>query len=255
MNTLLIRLAGPMQSWGTQSRFVDRDTSREPSKSGVVGLICAALGKPRQETPGDGFPSLEELASLRMGVRVDREGVLLKDYHTAGGGWIPAMAQLYFPKRKNTGNVGVVRADSSSGDTVVSNRYYLSDAAFIVGLEADDNTLLSRLHDALLDPVWPASLGRKSFVPGLPLNLPSGSLVNMNLEDALAECPWTGTGNVPEMGLRMVIEDTSGDEVRSDQPACYEFDKRTFGLRRVRLVYLPVAKVKLGEVESCISQG
>src|SRR5258708_39825081 len=78
MGTLLLRLAAPMQSWGTQSRFVVRDTGLEPSKSGVIGLLCAALGRPR-EAP------VEDLAGLRMGVRVDREGVMQTDYHTAGG--------------------------------------------------------------------------------------------------------------------------------------------------------------------------
>ena len=67
MNTLLIRLAGPMQSWGTQSRFFTRDTGHEPSKSGVIGVLCAALGWGR-EAP------LDDLARLRMGVRVDRPG-------------------------------------------------------------------------------------------------------------------------------------------------------------------------------------
>ena len=38
-----------MQSWGTQSRFSVRDTGREPSKSGVVGLIGAAMGIPRDD--------------------------------------------------------------------------------------------------------------------------------------------------------------------------------------------------------------
>ena len=47
MPVLLMRLAGPMQSWGTQSRFLHRDTGREPSKSGVIGVLCAALGRPR----------------------------------------------------------------------------------------------------------------------------------------------------------------------------------------------------------------
>ncbi|MGH9945529.1 MAG: type I-E CRISPR-associated protein Cas5/CasD, partial [Pyrinomonadaceae bacterium] len=88
--TLLLRLAGPMQSWGAQSRFREREAGREPSKSGVVGLLCAALGKPRDEGNGDDgngdkFPALARLAALRMGVRVDREGALLRDYHTAGG--------------------------------------------------------------------------------------------------------------------------------------------------------------------------
>ncbi|MCX6022801.1 MAG: CRISPR-associated protein Cas5, partial [Chloroflexi bacterium] len=47
MPTLLMRLAGPMQSWGTQSEFRNRDTGIEPSKSGIIGLLGAALGWPR----------------------------------------------------------------------------------------------------------------------------------------------------------------------------------------------------------------
>src|SRR5438874_2169794 len=85
MSILLLQLAAPMQSWGTQSRFSVRDTGLEPSKSGVIGLLCAALGKPRAEQASDGFPTLAELAALRMGVRVNREGVPKVDYHTAGG--------------------------------------------------------------------------------------------------------------------------------------------------------------------------
>src|SRR3712207_4742143 len=86
--SLLLRLAGPMQSWGTDSRFIFRETRLEPSKSGVVGLLCAALGKPKNDPnrPEDEdlkeCPSLNRLAGLRMGVRVDRPGILLKDYHT-----------------------------------------------------------------------------------------------------------------------------------------------------------------------------
>jgi CRISPR system Cascade subunit CasD len=66
---LLIPCVGPMQSWGTRSRFQERDTEREPSKSGLIGLICAALGRDRNET-------VEDLAALKMAVRVDREGKL-----------------------------------------------------------------------------------------------------------------------------------------------------------------------------------
>ena len=69
MTTLLLRLEGPMQSWGTQSRFRDRDTGLEPSKSGVIGLLCAALGRLREEPVGD-------LTGLRFGVRADKPGTL-----------------------------------------------------------------------------------------------------------------------------------------------------------------------------------
>src|SRR5687768_1134758 len=79
MSTLLLRLAGPLQSWGYRSRFSDRDTGLEPTKSGVIGLLCCALGQRRSADP-------EALAALKMHIRADREGTLLKDFHTAGGG-------------------------------------------------------------------------------------------------------------------------------------------------------------------------
>lgn len=77
MATLLLRLAGPMQAWGTTSRFDERDSGLEPSKSGVLGLVCAALGRDRSEP-------LDDLATLKMSVRVDREGLLMRDYQTLG---------------------------------------------------------------------------------------------------------------------------------------------------------------------------
>jgi len=76
MATLLFRLQGPLQSWGISSHFTERDTAREPSKSGVIGLVCAAMGRPRDADLGD-------LVALRMGVRVDREGILRKDFQVA----------------------------------------------------------------------------------------------------------------------------------------------------------------------------
>ena len=54
MPTLLLRFIGPMQSWGTTSRFDQRDTGKEPSKSGVVGLLAAAMGRSQQPRGQDG---------------------------------------------------------------------------------------------------------------------------------------------------------------------------------------------------------
>ena len=76
MSTLLLRLAAPIQSWGNDSRFEVRRTGKEPTKSGVIGLLAAALGRSRAD-------SLDDLCSLRFGVRVDQEGQLLRDFHTA----------------------------------------------------------------------------------------------------------------------------------------------------------------------------
>ena len=230
MHTLLLRLAGPMQSWGKQSRFTIRDTGMEPSKSGVVGLLCAALGKPRDEIhPNNrGQPKLEALAALRMGVRVNREGVPQKDYHTAGG--------------SQHDDYGVIKASGAKGDPVVSIRYYLADADFLVGLECDDAELLLRLDEALDEPCWQLFLGRKSFVPGLPVWVKDGLQLNIALEDALhMEYLWpVNRRGEPEPRLRCVIEPRGDDpeaaEVRHDVPL--SFAERRFTIRYVKTTWI-----------------
>jgi CRISPR system Cascade subunit CasD len=216
MSTLLLRLAGPMQSWGTQSRFRYRDTGVEPSKSGVIGLLCAALGRPRDAAVAD-------LTDLVMGVRVDREGVMQTDFHTAGG------------NRGDTGpGYGVARFDGSPPDTVLSYRRYLADASFLVGLEArtaPDEALLRRLDDALAHPVWPLFLGRRAFVPGEPVRLPDApplgpGLRPLPLRQALVTYPWperyVGERDSPDV-LRFVFEDLNGagGETRLDVPVSF----------------------------------
>jgi CRISPR system Cascade subunit CasD len=229
MPTLLLRLAGPMQSWGTQSRFSIRDTGLEPSKSGVIGLLCAALGKPRFERAGDGFPTLAQLAALKMGVRVDREGVMKRDFHTAGGTHRPG------------DDYGVIKADGKTRGTVISQRWYLSDASFLVGLETDDRDLLARLQAALARPRWQLSLGRKSFVPGSPVHMLDG-LCEESLQDALETCGWEVPGQPDDPERRRLIIDSpdrSGD-VRQDVPV--SFSERRFTIRYVRTDYISVPK-------------
>lgn len=208
MATLLMRLQGPLQSWGTTSRFDERDTQLEPSKSGVLGLVCAALGRDRSET-------VDDLAALRMGVRVDREGLPMRDYQTATGVLIA------------TGKADLRR-------TVVSPRYYLADAVFLVGLEGVNESLLARIHDALRAPVWPLSLGRKSFVPGMPIWLPDG-LSPRSLQEALAGYRRLAPAQLAdrERPLRCLIEDEQEGAIRLDQPVA-PFAERRFGPRFVR---------------------
>lgn len=209
MPTLLLRLQGPMQSWGTTSRFDERDTQLEPSKSGVLGVVCAALGRDRSDP-------VDDVATLRMGVRVDREGVPLRDYQTATGVLIAA-----------SGKADLER-------TVVSPRYYLSDAAFLVGLEGE-GSLLQRIHCALKNPVWLLSLGRKGFLPSLPIYMPD-AVVGNGLEDALASWPSLLGSREAEGKCRYVIEDDSEGSVRLDQPVA-PFIKRRFGPRFVKTTY------------------
>lgn len=169
MKTLLLRLAGPLQSWGYRSRFSDRDTGREPTKSGVVGLLCCALGRDRRVSPAD-------LASLRMHVREERPGALLKDFHTAGGGIFRGSRAYYAPT--SSGNPGK--------NPVVTERMYLSDAAFLVALEGEDR-LVDELAERVQDPVWPLALGRKSCPPSEPV---FEAVTDTSGEEVLRGWPW-----------------------------------------------------------------
>jgi CRISPR system Cascade subunit CasD len=216
MSTLLMRLAGPMQSWGTISRFDERDTQLEPSKSGVLGLVCAALGRDRSEP-------VDDLANLRMGVRVDCEGVPMQDYQTIGGD-----KDLKKYRKKI-----VINANGKfNTDPIESPRHYLSDAVFLVGLEGGCD-LLAYIHTALKTPVWPLFLGRKSFVPSQPVYLPKG-LVEQTLKEALSQWPLLSK-RVPGAPMRGLLEDDSEGSTRLDQPVA-PFAARRFGPRLVKPV-------------------
>lgn len=221
MTTLLLRLVGPMQSWGITSRFDQRDTGKEPSKSGVVGLLAAALGIDREN-----WTDLEPLTRLFMGVRHDRPGVPKRDYQTAGCAATDT----------------IIKADGTQAkDGVVSQRFYLADASFLVGLECEDRSFLERIHAALGDPVWPLALGRKSYVPSEPILMENG-VQDSPLRDILEQWPWIATQRkweeLPEK-LLVSFESVDGSGVlKMDQPLS-SFAERRFGARFVRSEWIP----------------
>ena len=227
MSTLLLRLAGPFQSWGTQSRFSVRDTGREPSKSGVIGLLCAALGRPRTEP-------LDDLAALRRGVRVDQEGALQRDYQTAGG------------THRRDEEYGVAHADGGTGGTVTSARYYLADADFLVGLAGsgqDQEALLRDLDDALARPIWPLCLGRKAFVPGVPVRLPDQApngpgLHREALREVLQRHHWPERAGGARLRFVFETEPTVTAELRADVPISFAPGARQYATRAVETMFL-----------------
>jgi CRISPR system Cascade subunit CasD len=220
MSVLLLRLAGPMQSWGVQSRFSVRDTGREPSKSGVIGLLCAALGWQRQQesyTFGEREMSLAEFArSLTMGVRVEREGRLAKDYHTS---------------------LNVAKAGGGIKDCEPSTRYFLADYQFLVGFESADAELLKRLDAKLRTPHWPLYLGRKAFLPCPPVPLGADDPPPIQEGDLLTVLKQFPRKNNRE-SVRFVIEVDYGiGEPRPDQPV--SFARREFHVRHVQITFDP----------------
>ena len=124
MATLLLRLAAPLQAWGADSKFETRKTGREPTKSGVIGLLAAALGLRRDESE-----ALTRLTGLRFGVRVEREGQLLVDYHTA--------------------------KTQDEKTSYVTYRHYLHDAVILAGIESTDTAHMQPLQQTQQHPAIP----------------------------------------------------------------------------------------------------
>lgn len=205
MSTLLLRLAAPLQAWGTDSKFEVRRTNREPSKSGVIGLLAAALGLRRDA-------DLSELSALRFGVRVDRNGEVIKDFHMA-------------------------KADKTS---YLTYRYYLSDAVFLVGLESEDRNFLEKIERALRNPCFPLFLGRRSCPPTLPLVL---GIREDALETALRgeENQNKDLKSIRQSHRYIRLDCGVGEQegaVVQDLPISFNPMKREFGYRRAKEIWL-----------------
>jgi CRISPR system Cascade subunit CasD len=201
MATLLLRLAAPLQAWGEDSKFETRKTNREPTKSGVVGLLAAALGLKRDQKE-----ELERLAQLRLGVRVEREGSLLVDFHTA--------------------------KTQKKGISYITYRHYLEDAVFLVGLESEDTALLRMLAEAVTHPEFPLYLGRRSCPPTLPLCL---GIREAELEGVLKDEPALCAEKAASH--RILIETRAQDlraGLQKDVPISYDPRHRQYGYRSVR---------------------
>ena len=155
---LLLWLEAPLQSWGADSRFGRRGTLDFPTKSGVLGLLCCALG-----TGGEQKELLKEMGPLRQTVfsfrRSKEREALLRDFQMVGSGYDDKnpWETLLIPKKSDGTAPG-------NGGSKITYRYYLQDAAFaaIMEVPSDKTTIYA---DALENPCWDIFLGRKCCVP------------------------------------------------------------------------------------------
>ena len=147
---LLLYLDAPMQAWGHSSRFNRRTSASWPVKSGIVGMLCAALGIERDDEEG-----IARLAALSMTVyTLKNEGRRLMDYHTVGGGY-DSKTELQFMSNK---------AGGGTPATVLTDREYLLDCKFGVVLSGDPE-VIAQCAAALQNPKWGVWFGRKSCLP------------------------------------------------------------------------------------------
>lgn len=142
MKTILLKFAGPLQSWGTNSHFETRHTDFYPSKSAVIGMLSAALGYRRDEDK-----KICKLNALNFAVRIDQQGNIVKDFQTA-------------KKYKKASEFEEIER------AYVTNRYYIEDAVFLVALSSADDLLLAEIENALKKPYFQLFMGCRS----IPLN-------------------------------------------------------------------------------------
>jgi len=177
----------------------------------------------------ENWTELEPLTHLNMGVRHDRPGVPKKDYQTAGC----AEADT------------IIKANGTpSKDGVVSHRFYLADAAFLIAFEGNDRTLLEKVYLKLKNPTWPLALGRKSYLPSEPIWI-ENSIQDAPLRDVLAGWPWISSPRhweeLPEKLLVSFESEDGSGVLKMDQPLS-SFAERRFGARFVRSEWIPFPK-------------
>jgi CRISPR system Cascade subunit CasD len=239
-------LDGPLQSWGTASRFQRRGTNHHPSKSGVAGLLAAALGL----TKGSEHEraTLAAIADLRMtSVLLPRSRWWarnsteytplplhrLTDYHTVGGGYDKTTQPLHIPRKAKGG---------PADNAIVSQREFLTDARFAVLLQAQqDPAILKEIATALNNPIWGVWFGRKCCLPAQPIQPVLGESVEAVFPQLLHQC------RLPNRPLNAWEREEETEDLTeahatfNDQPVSFGIGQssgaqgREFRLRRVRL--------------------
>lgn len=221
---LTLRLEGPIQSWGFDSQYNRRNTGLLPTKSGIAGMCCAALGYSRGSDEEKAFlvqfseVCMTAIAIPRAGIRKALPVRRLQDYQTVQN------------TRRANGSI--------NNDCVLTHRQYLTDAAFGVILEGDDN-FLNKIAYALADPKWGIWLGRKTCIPTAPVL----AEVKMNSDDILCHVKKTreealklliGDKDLTSFTYQVDVDDfTKGRDSVPDTPISFAIEKRLFSPRRV----------------------
>lgn len=208
---LTLYLDAPLQSWGYQSRFDRRTTLSYPTRSGILGLICAAMGSGRADAN-----ALDELRELRMTTLTLQQETALVDFHTVGGGYDDKREKLNIPC-----------SPSRKPHRVVTHREYLQHSRFGV-VVAGPRSMLQGIADALADPKWGLWLGRKACIPASPVC--QGVFDSYEQAVSLLE---QRAGAAASRVVREVDQFAEGTDTLMDRPL--NFQTREFAPRRVRV--------------------
>lgn len=221
MKYLLFQLYAHSQSWGTSmnSRFMT--TEDHPTKSAILGLVGTAMGIKMEDM--DLHP---EFQSLFFACREEAVGTIRNDFQTT-------IVEGYKEKGK--------RLIKFKENSILANKEYLQDAAFIGCLWGIDDFLLS-IQKALRTPHFTVSLGRMSCPPALPfkpeiieaINLKkafSSYTIDSMLEPILAKGPLRFFWETEDNSIPIVKK-----IIRRDQPLLWKC--RSFATREENIGFM-----------------
>ncbi len=156
---LVFQLYAPLAAWGGQAVGEERPSDDHPSRSALLGLLAAALGIRRDEE--ERHQALSD--ACRFGTKLLAPGLSLRDFHTIQ---VPPSSRKHQHLQTRRDELRETKLG-----TMLSFRSYRQDAFYLVAvISKDERYGLDRLREALLKPVFPLYLGRKSCPPALPLN-------------------------------------------------------------------------------------
>jgi CRISPR system Cascade subunit CasD len=201
---LVLRLKGPMQSWGLRAKFDNRTTETMPTKSGIIGLVAAALGLDRSDSSG-----LAEISKLKLMTICVQEGTVMTDFHTVGAGHTDPEKCL----RTVDGKGSIPR---------ITRRQYLCDYEFLAVLDGAAG-VIDRCSAAVRDSVYTLGLGRKCCFPSMPIHV-GVCQDKKELVTCLQANKW-------KEGQRVSCEVDKGGQLEQDVPV--SFRDRKFTSRRI----------------------
>lgn len=234
--TIAFLLKSPMQAWGIDSRFIHRTTFTYPTKSAVIGIICAAMGIDKYLS--DANAKLKDLCecefcAYQLQPLEKKESArfetipTLSDFHTIGGGYNKSNPlHKGFALRKEGNKL-------TYGEAILTYRTYIQDSCF-VALLTYPNEIAEKISGALKNPVWGVWLGRKSCIPSVPI---FGGLYESS-EDALSSA--IKKLNITEsikykIGSKLLEAESFDDTDTSIQDIPIDFRNRIFASRNVQI--------------------
>ena len=150
MHTLLFNLTAPTMRFSAQQTYNNKPTLPYPTKSAVIGLVAASLGRRRSE-------NIDDLANMRMGVAVLNKPHTFTDFQTMG-----------YTNMTQTTRMPIQR------------KQYLSDCKFQIALESDNESLLESIARSFTNPAFPLFCGARDCIVTEPI---SGTINEGKIED------------------------------------------------------------------------